>query len=68
MLRYDEAPAQRLLHQPYRRQWPQAVLVEAQQHDGTAAKVLVQGVHQTLQAHRVGQFGGQVGKQWFFEP
>src|SRR3546814_2179049 len=47
----------------FRSQRAQAVLVETQQHDGTAAKVLVQGVHQTLQAHRVGQFGGQVGKQ-----
>ncbi len=59
----DEAPAERLLHQTDRRQRTQAVLVQPQQHHCAAAKMLVQGVHEALQAHGVGQFGGQVGEQ-----
>ncbi|CAM5267753.1 hypothetical protein SSTU70S_03806 [Stutzerimonas stutzeri] len=66
MLGDDEAPAERLLHQPDRCHRPQTVIVQAQQHHGAAAKPLMQGVHQTLQTHCIGQFGDQIGEQRFF--
>ncbi len=60
MLRDHKAPAEGLLHQPGGRQWAQAVVVQAQQYDRTAAKALLQRVHEPLQPHGVGQFGDQV--------
>ena len=67
MLGHHKAPAQGLMHQPDRRQRAQAVAIQAQQAHRAAAKVLAQGMHQTLQAHGVGQFDDQVGKQTGFQ-
>ena len=59
MLGDDEAPAERFLHQPDRGQRTQAVLVRAQQHHRAAIEMLLQGMHEALQAHGVGQLGGR---------
>ncbi len=66
VLRHHEAPSERFTHQANRSQRAQGVFIQAQQHHGTAAKPLVQRVHQALQAHGVREFSDQVRQQGFF--
>ncbi|MFT3963326.1 MAG: hypothetical protein QM701_18120 [Propionivibrio sp.] len=63
MLRHHETPAERFPDQPVDGQRPQPVALDLEQADGAAAEVRADGVDQALQAHRMRQFGHQVGEQ-----
>lgn len=58
-----KAPAQRLAHQTLHGHGAQVVFFQLQQGHGAAVKAGAQVVHQPLQAHGLGQVGGQVGQQ-----
>lgn len=58
-----KAPAQRLAHQALHGHGAQVVFLQLQQRHGAAVKAGAQVVRQPLQAHGLGQIGGQVGQQ-----
>ncbi|MCY1355441.1 hypothetical protein D9M69_418610 [compost metagenome] len=58
-----EAAAEHLVGQADGGLRAQAVAVQTQQHHGAAGEDFTQADHQALQAHRTGQFAGQVGQQ-----
>ncbi|MNT26327.1 hypothetical protein D3C72_1618920 [compost metagenome] len=62
-----ETPAERFMHQAHGRQRTQAVAIQTQQPHRATTEVLAQGMHQTLQAHGIGQFGDEIGEQTGFQ-
>ncbi|MNN03025.1 hypothetical protein D3C81_1157000 [compost metagenome] len=62
MLADQEAPAERLVHQPGGGHRTQAVVLQAQQPYRAAVELFAQGLHQALQADGAGQFGAQIGE------
>lgn len=58
-----KAPAQRLAHQALHGHGAQVIFFQLQQGHGTALKAGAQVVRQPLQAHGLGQIGGQVSQQ-----
>ncbi|MNT58270.1 hypothetical protein D3C72_1956950 [compost metagenome] len=65
MLGDDEPAPQRFMHQPHRRDRPEAVVIQTQQSHGATVEVFAQGLHQALQPHGIGQLDNQIGRQAF---
>ena len=65
MLGDDKPAPQRFVNQSYRRDWPQAVIIQTQQPHGATVEVLAQGVDKPLQTHGIRQLDDQVSSQAF---